>query len=54
MQEKSNTYSIEQRQTAMDSISSYIWKHSDWVVSVGVALVIITLFQTTCVISLLL
>ena len=53
MQEKSSSEIGEYRKTALDSFINYLWKHDDVIVSVGLGLLIVSLFKVICIISLL-
>jgi hypothetical protein len=51
MQEKSSTASKKFKRPTMDNACNYIWKHDDVVVTIGVCLAVMALFQLVCVIS---
>ena len=51
--EKSNIETGAKWPTSMDSINNHIRKYDDFIVSVGMGLLIISLFKAICVISLL-
>jgi uncharacterized protein YaiI (UPF0178 family) len=50
MQEKSNKEN-EYGQTALDNVINRIWRNDDIIVTVGICLAVMALFQLVCVIS---
>jgi len=51
MQEKSSTASKEFKRPTLDNACNYVWRHDDFIVTIGVCLAVMALFKLTCVIS---